>query len=434
MTRFIFISLSKNLELELQGEDGSDATNIKYMFLSPFVSSVDEATDRATVNLFQQNTEQLRNKIKDLVDRLKSINPAVYRLYSFFDKEIKQNDWFFFDVDRQITPLMHDQIILLLHKLDSNSSPESLKVVTSAIKDLGAIRSVYSVFIYNEDTRSCIGEPDKTKRVCRYCHRSAPEVSFKNIAHTISEAFGNKRIKTNDECDECNSKFGDTIEQDFLSLFDVPRIFFHIKKKGGYPHKFVGENYNITRENDGGIVMKVRNSENFENCPNGNKSCRLSLIPTRKFPQQNIYKVLSKYIYGVLDKDTLPCFEKTRKWLNGEVEEENLPLIAKYVRPDYVAHPMIMLFVRKPSARKDLPHVIAEIRLVNIAFIVILPFSDEDECSFTLDEDYKRFWSFFSIYSILPDWDFACYKGLESNYPNVSLILKSSEDEINDKQ
>jgi len=97
------------------------------------------------------------------------------------------------------------------------------------------LRKVYSIHTFNGKASSRIGEPDKQKRVCRYCHKSMPETTFKEIAHTIPEALGNKSIITNDECDICNHFFGCGIEQDFISIFDLPRLLFDVSgKKGGY--------------------------------------------------------------------------------------------------------------------------------------------------------------------------------------------------------
>ena len=79
-----------------------------------------------------------------------------------------------------------------------------------------------------------IGESDKSKRVCRYCNKKSPEVSFKKVAHSISEALGNKKIITNDECDACNEKFGEGIENDLILYLNLYRVFLELEGRMGF--------------------------------------------------------------------------------------------------------------------------------------------------------------------------------------------------------
>lgn len=45
-----------------------------------------------------------------------------------------------------------------------------------------------------------------TGKKCRFCNKSYPDVSFKNIPHIIHELFGRNNIASNFECDNCNQK------------------------------------------------------------------------------------------------------------------------------------------------------------------------------------------------------------------------------------
>lgn len=422
MSIFHFIANSKCLDLEVTGKDQHDSNVNKYWILSPFVTNRDEEKDIASVAYFQQNTEELRGKVSDLVKKLATINPQIHRLRTYFESELKLNEWFFLAVDETLNQAQIDQILIELLSIDADEQHK--EQANKTLDVLQKLRSVYDIKSYGEFTKEWVGEPDKQKRVCRYCHRSMPEVTFKKVAHTISEALGNKSIKTNDECDECNQFFGDTIEQDFLSIFDIPRLFFGIKSKNGFPHKFVGNNYIIEKDDIGTIKINYRMKEG-EQRPSETEICeRLMLTPNRSFPEQNIYKALCKYVYGVLDDETLKSFERTRKWLIGKSVETKLPKLSQFYHPHIMEHPRIMLYVRKPEARNDLPHVVAEIRIINLAFIVILPFSDKDICLYETEEDYMRFWHYFDIYSALPDWSIGDCNGLTCNQPKVALNIK----------
>lgn len=55
-----------------------------------------------------------------------------------------------------------------------------------------------------------LGEPGitlGTKGQCRFCGQTEPR-AFRNVAHTLPEAFGNKWVTSLDECDACNARFG----------------------------------------------------------------------------------------------------------------------------------------------------------------------------------------------------------------------------------
>ena len=55
-----------------------------------------------------------------------------------------------------------------------------------------------------------LGEPGVTlgtKGRCRFCGETDPR-TFRNVAHTLPEAFGNKWVTSLDECDACNARFG----------------------------------------------------------------------------------------------------------------------------------------------------------------------------------------------------------------------------------
>jgi hypothetical protein len=74
-----------------------------------------------------------------------------------------------------------------------------------------------------------------TPRRCRYCLRQEPATCFKKIAHAIPECLGNRTLISHDECDHCNDRFSQTIE-DHLDKFTQPlRTVLGIKGRNGVP-------------------------------------------------------------------------------------------------------------------------------------------------------------------------------------------------------
>lgn len=424
-SKFTFIANSHSFDIEVSGKDEEETLKNKYCLLSPFISSVDPSTGSIAVNYYQQNTAELRIKIKELVELIAPLDAKIHRLNDYFEKKLKDGEWFFFVTDQELTTQQVDFVLNELLSIGATDEEKHRNQETHNL--LQKIRSVYDVKAYGEQTKGFIGEPDKAKRICRYCRKSMPEVTFKKVAHTISEAFGNTRIKTNEECDTCNQLFGDTIEQDFLSIFDLPRLFFKIHGKSGIPHRFEGDNYIIERESDGNLKVsyKLKDGEELQETQDYLK--KIMLTPHRCFPEQNIYKCLCKYAMGVLDADTLKHFERTRKWLIGECTESTFPQVARFCHPDVVEHPHLMVYVRRSDASKEMPHVVVELRIINMAFVYIVPFSDQDEIDFSLKENFDRYWGFFEMYSKIDGWQMSDCSSMVSRQPTVALSFTQRE-------
>ena len=75
----------------------------------------------------------------------------------------------------------------------------------------------------------------KTKRLCRYCGKSSPEVKFKKLAHAIPDQVGNDWLFDYEECDSCNANFAIRIENDFGKWTLPWRSLGRIKGKAGVP-------------------------------------------------------------------------------------------------------------------------------------------------------------------------------------------------------
>jgi hypothetical protein len=73
---------------------------------------------------------------------------------------------------------------------------------------------------------------DKINRSCRFCGKTSPEVSFRNTAHAIPELLNNRQLFSNYECDVCNNKFSETVENQLGILLTPYRAIRQLKKKG----------------------------------------------------------------------------------------------------------------------------------------------------------------------------------------------------------
>lgn len=76
---------------------------------------------------------------------------------------------------------------------------------------------------------------DMANRVCRFCGKAKPYVTFKKVAHAIPELLGNKSIENAYECDTCNEEFGKGIENDLGNWSKPMRTLIRIRGKTGVP-------------------------------------------------------------------------------------------------------------------------------------------------------------------------------------------------------
>jgi hypothetical protein len=395
--RITFLALSRTTEIEIKSEN--EIYQIVNDLLMNLAKEIDYENFKINIESLQQNTIEFRTKIDSVVQKYKSIEPKFQQLNSYF-KDLKDNEHFFIFPNMTIPKEQSFQFFNYLSALEKN---EYFENITKQIDNLfGVLMNSYEMFAFDENTRNKIGEPDKSKRVCRFCNKTNTEVSFRKVAHSISEALGNKKIITNDECDTCNEKFGTGIENDLILYLNLYRNFFGIKGKNGIP-KLKGKNFEI--ENSGTIEIMQHLTDEEINDPNRD-DFKIRLETTQNFTALNIYKTLSKYALSVIDKAEITNFKDTIEWINGKKNIEQLPKVATLTSYDlFSRHPKLLVYLRKTDNNK-LPYAVAEFRFTFLTFVYIIPNSSKDTTDFTQDDNFKDFWEFFKHYSSVKNWKF----------------------------
>jgi len=84
-------------------------------------------------------------------------------------------------------------------------------------------------------------EGSQVPRRCSICGRtgaSHPPASFRKVAHLVPELLGNRWLKTFDECDDCNERFGREYEDDLGKMTGAIRALGGVRaKRGTAKHK-----------------------------------------------------------------------------------------------------------------------------------------------------------------------------------------------------
>ena len=222
-------------------------------------------------------------------------------------------------------------------------------------------------------------------RVCRFCKQKYPSVKFNSVAHTISEALGNKKLITNDECDECNSYFDKNIERDFIAYHDFLRTFFGIKNKENQIPQMKGENFSFSMSENREATLKLKDELDLL------QPVQLKL--GNKIKMQNIYKALCKFALSAIDSKHLSHFDETIKWIKGQKNVEKLPKVI-LIRSLKQMETKISLYIRKLDEIK-IPRLVGVFDFACFRYVFMVPtFCERD---FIDEKEYDDFLKCFSF-------------------------------------
>jgi hypothetical protein len=160
---------------------------------------------------------------------------------------------------------------------------------------------------------------DRSNKVCRFCHRNASSVTFRQEAHLLPEFMGNKNLLSNFECDECNARFSQ-YETAFADYFRIHHTFVRLKGKKKIPaFDSKKEKFSVVAEEE---VIRVRSGQGNDSVTI-DEQAQLMKIKTIRPPYVpcDVLKCLVKIGLCAVRESELSYFEETRKWLMGEAGE-----------------------------------------------------------------------------------------------------------------
>lgn len=230
-----------------------------------------------------------------------------------------------------------------------------------------------------------IGEPKRDKRVCRFCGKSKPEVSFTKKAHALSESIGNKLIINNEECDACNEFFSN-IETDFYNFNAFPLSLCDVKGKNG-SRKIKSRDIDLFNKNKI-LIFQPHNVDfpskiEFDSNSIGSFNLPFSLDRSKYIPQ-NVYKSLVKYSLSTIPTEYLPFFKDTISWItDNEYFLDSLPKVILYSN-NLQSHPRIANFIRV-SQKDNFPYAFSIVEFATIGYCYIIPLA-KGESNISLEQ------------------------------------------------
>ncbi len=389
--------------------------------------------------------KDIKKKCIDFCSKYIEKNPQLHKFKKNIS-EINIGEYIFFNImktEYNTEEILFFSNLLKVHNIekDDNKRAELFQNMINMDNEIfGDILKEYDIKVFDTSIKRNIGKSKKEDRVCRFCKNSSnttKKATFKLKAHAISEALGNKQLVLNEECDECNARFGSSIEKDFIQYLDIFRVFYGVKGKNGIPtikfkddsilknveEKDIPKNDFITTKNLPVIITRNMNVDK----ENGNFN--LTLKSNHKIKTVNIYKTLCKYILSLIADKELKNLEDTIKWIDDENSKKiELPKVAFLINNShYVDTPFISIYIRKNNDNIEVPHIVGEFKFKSLIYVFILPFSKKDKKDFSKVENYNYFFKFFKHYSQHKDWisnNFSCIDSKEFqfniNFENIN--------------
>lgn len=90
------------------------------------------------------------------------------------------------------------------------------------------------------------GLKKKEDRMCRFCSKKYPEVTFEKAAHIIPHMLGNEFLISDFECDSCNKVFS-VYENQMANYLGISRTLWRVKGKKGVPNFYSPGNYTYAK-------------------------------------------------------------------------------------------------------------------------------------------------------------------------------------------
>jgi len=223
MNNFEIKLFSLNTTSVLVFESSEDISPLVLELVSLFAKEIDTENLQMKIEQLQNNTDELKKRVFFFVDKYKDKSQGLNRFRKFFDK-LGEGEYFLILPNNEFTS---EQIAFFSNYLISLNEGKDFDSLNRENKKIfGSVLENYNIIAYDTARKVKIGEGLKENRVCRFCKKKQPDVTFSNEAHAISEALGNKTLFINEECNTCNEIFDKKIERDIISYLGYPQNIF----------------------------------------------------------------------------------------------------------------------------------------------------------------------------------------------------------------
>ena len=216
-------------------------------------------------------------------------------------------------------------------------------------------------------------------RCCRYCGETAKR-AFRKTAHTIPEALGNKSLISLDECDACNTKFGE-LDDHFAKFLGLYRTVHQIHGKERVPvYRAPGRRPTLRRVGPNQFAGEANVEDNFIEIDERNRRGKIKGYK-QPYSKRSVFKCLTKMALAILPENELENFKATLAWIRQDKPGSENPPRRFYCYRSSMGMmrngiDLVLLRRRDPEAR--LPYVSFSLCFSTLTFQIFLPFCKKD--------------------------------------------------------
>ena len=235
---------------------------------------------------------------------------------------------------------------------------------------------------------------DPSDRTCRFCGKKYPEVKFKKKAHAISELLGNKEFVLRNECDDCNAKFGDMLENDLGNYLGLSRTLSQIRGKRGVPkYRSKDKKKRVEFDHERGIIINEMIDGIKDSINSINSDCieiignKLILHAIREpYTPLAVYKAFVKMALSLLPYKYMHNFIDVVTWLQEQShtitrfhEMGQYGMIIERFIPGLPLLPMRVIgFIRKNDTI-NLPYYQFYLEFASFSYQMVIPSPIKDQ-------------------------------------------------------
>ncbi|HVU87576.1 MAG TPA: hypothetical protein VHD36_09650 [Pirellulales bacterium] len=226
---------------------------------------------------------------------------------------------------------------------------------------------------------------DPAGQRCRFCGRAKSEdvIFKKKKAHAIPECLGNKTIRTKNECIDCNSRFGEGIENHLGNRLDFLRSVTQVKGKDGAPSYKTPSGTMGIEHPKGKQHFVLTNKELFEKAAAAGGASFSFELPTDALSAKHIpleaFKALVKIACSICPRTQLSECRPAIQWImTGESPYPPAALVLKSFRSgpsDAFKSRVVLLRRKQPNIE---PYLWCMLQVLNHGFQFFVPFCPAD--------------------------------------------------------
>lgn len=439
--KIVFINQDKLLIMEIAPREEVNPF-LNGIFLNLTLNS---ATNEQPIKI----TYEAKKRVIDFLERKYSNVKIVNRLIKFF-RDLPVHNYIFIYLYYEQFIELYDTLKESLSYYNNGETDETIALKMKEYMDAkNTIQKCldsdpYEIQMIVPDKKVIRGEKDKKRRRCIYCGGdiSDGKTKYKETAHAIPEALGNNKFIQNEECDACNDFFAGNAEEDLCNFLMWKRLQYGLKGKNGYPvFQLTNGRYakffdykNEVYESDWGYFESLKTFVKekkvigpiviSEEMPESSENIEICYV--KDYVPQHIYKTLVKCVIGLIGNESLDSFVKTIKWLRYGKDYIDLPKVMLIKCKRLILEPELYIFKRKALHDYRIPYCYGELRVLDIIFIFIIPFTENDKYNFVTENECRLFMKMLSIKygkHIIEDFSSVVPRKLENQFAICKQII-----------